>query len=147
MEYQADYDFALQYHPGKANVVADALSRKKHAVLASVVVKSTNPVRINREVIEHRLQTYTLFSLATGPTLIDRVREAQKDDEESNATLVRIIKGQEAPRWSVDGHGSVLLRGKLFVPKTCRTENLREFHFLKFAIHPGSTKMYEGLKR
>ena len=26
MEYLADYDFALQYHPSKANVVADALS-------------------------------------------------------------------------------------------------------------------------
>ena len=29
MEYLKDYDFELLYHPGKANVVADALSRKK----------------------------------------------------------------------------------------------------------------------
>ena len=28
MEYLEDYDFTLQYHPGKANVVADALSWK-----------------------------------------------------------------------------------------------------------------------
>src|SRR3954470_22519753 len=70
MEYLADYYFALQYHPGKANVVAVALSWKKHAVLASVVVRSSNPVRINRGVFEHRLQTYTIFSLATDPTLI-----------------------------------------------------------------------------
>jgi len=29
MEYLKDYDFELLYHPGKANVVADALSRKR----------------------------------------------------------------------------------------------------------------------
>ena len=36
MEYLEDYDFTLQYHPSKANVVADALSRKSRGVLASV---------------------------------------------------------------------------------------------------------------
>ena len=36
MEYLDDYDFNLHYHPGKANVVADALSRKSWGVLASV---------------------------------------------------------------------------------------------------------------
>ena len=34
MEYLEDYDFTLHY--GKANVVADALSRKSRGVLASV---------------------------------------------------------------------------------------------------------------
>ena len=36
MEYLENYDFTLQYHPGKANVVADALSQKSRGVLASV---------------------------------------------------------------------------------------------------------------
>ena len=36
MEFLEDYDFTLHYHPGKANVVADALSRKSQGVLASV---------------------------------------------------------------------------------------------------------------
>ena len=36
MEYVEDYDFTLQYHPGKANVVADALSRTSWGVLTSV---------------------------------------------------------------------------------------------------------------
>ena len=37
MEYLEDYDFTLHYHPGKANVVANALNRKSRGVLASVV--------------------------------------------------------------------------------------------------------------
>ena len=36
MEYLKDYDFTLHYHPGKANVVANALRRKSRGVLASV---------------------------------------------------------------------------------------------------------------
>ena len=36
MKFLEDYDFTLHYHPGKANVVADALSRKSPGVLASV---------------------------------------------------------------------------------------------------------------
>ena len=36
MEYLEDYDFTLNYHPGKANVVVDALIRKSRGVLASV---------------------------------------------------------------------------------------------------------------
>ena len=36
MEFLKDYDFTLHYHPGKANVVADALSRKSREALASI---------------------------------------------------------------------------------------------------------------
>ena len=37
MGYLKDYDFTLHYHPGKENVVADALSRKSRGVLANIV--------------------------------------------------------------------------------------------------------------
>ena len=36
MEYLEDYDITLNYHPGKINVVVDALSRKSRGVLAIV---------------------------------------------------------------------------------------------------------------
>lgn len=73
--------------------MADTWSGKRHTVIASMVVSNTTPVRINREVIEHRLQICSLDSLAGEPTLIDRVREAQSDEEEANATLVQITEG------------------------------------------------------
>ena len=39
MEFLEDYDFTLHYHPGKANVVVDALSRKSRGALASIVFR------------------------------------------------------------------------------------------------------------
>ena len=36
MEFLEDYDFTLHYHPGKENMVADAISRKSRGVLASI---------------------------------------------------------------------------------------------------------------
>ena len=36
MDYLEDYDFTLHYHPSKANIVSDVLSRKSWGVLASV---------------------------------------------------------------------------------------------------------------
>ena len=36
LEFLEDYDFTLHYHPGKANVVAYALSRKSQEALASI---------------------------------------------------------------------------------------------------------------
>ena len=39
MEILEDYDFTLQYHPGKANVVADALSRSSQGTISCVMTK------------------------------------------------------------------------------------------------------------
>ena len=39
IEDMEDYEFTLHYHPGKANVVVDALSRKSWEVLASVAFR------------------------------------------------------------------------------------------------------------
>ena len=38
MEYLSDYDCKILYHPGKGNVVADALSRKSAGTLSSLMV-------------------------------------------------------------------------------------------------------------
>ena len=46
MEFLEDYDFTLHYHPGKENVVADALSRKSRGVLAIIASREWRMLEI-----------------------------------------------------------------------------------------------------
>ena len=50
MEFLKDYDFELHYHPGKANVVADALSRKSLHV-SSLMIHEMNLLEKFRDMI------------------------------------------------------------------------------------------------
>ena len=79
MEYLEDYDFTLQYHPGKANVVADALSRKSRGVLASVASREWQMLEVVGQFgLQYRDQAQgVLGSLAATPSLLSRVIESQ----------------------------------------------------------------------
>ena len=46
IEFLEDYDFTLHYHPGKENVVADALSQKSQGVLVSVAFRERQMLKI-----------------------------------------------------------------------------------------------------
>ena len=49
MKYLEDYDFTLHYHPDKANVVVDALSRKSRGILASVASQEWQMLEVVRQ--------------------------------------------------------------------------------------------------
>ena len=81
LELIKDYDLGIHYHPGKANVVADALSRKAYCNVAQI---RPDQDRLCRELEKLRLtvvQSGVPASLTVQPTLESQIREAQKDDE------------------------------------------------------------------
>ena len=58
MEFLKDYDFTLHYHPGKANVVADALNRKSRGALASIASREWPMLEtVGRFGLQYREQT------------------------------------------------------------------------------------------
>ena len=84
MEYLEDYDFTLQYHLGKANVVADALSRKSRGVLASVASQEWQMLEVVGQFgLQYKDQARgVLGSLVATPSLLSRVIESQGHDIE-----------------------------------------------------------------
>ena len=75
MEYMEDSNFTLQYHLGKANVVADAFSRKSRGVLASVASREWLMLEtVGRFSLQYSERTQgVLGSLVATPSLLSRV--------------------------------------------------------------------------
>ena len=76
MELIKDYDMKLHYHPGKANVVADALSRKNYA---NTLISTGLPKELAEDLRELRLEIVPRVFVATlevQSTLLAKIREA-----------------------------------------------------------------------
>ena len=73
MEYMEDYDFDLHYHPGKANVVVNALSRKSLSTLMSISIHEWQMLQDLGEydLLLNKMNEFaTLFTLSTEPSII-----------------------------------------------------------------------------
>nr|GFC95685.1 reverse transcriptase [Tanacetum cinerariifolium] len=83
LELLKDYDTNIQYHLGKANVVADALSRKSGMIagikVEEEIIRALQWLDIELYV---RGQHGYWASLRVEPDLISRIKEAQKEDSE-----------------------------------------------------------------
>ena len=78
MEFLKDYDFELQYHPEKANAVADALSWKRTIMQQSW--KMMEDVAYSLTMIKQQLCKPFVAQLSLRSTVLDHVVEAQRDD-------------------------------------------------------------------
>ncbi|GJU97264.1 putative nucleotidyltransferase, ribonuclease H [Tanacetum coccineum] len=147
LELLKDYDTNIQYHPGKANVVADALSRKS-GMIAGIKVEEEIIRDLERLDIELCVRGQNGFwaSLRVEPNLISQIKAAQKDDGEIWAIIQNLDKQTE---FHVDSDGILWQGTKLCVPEdpALREVLMTEAHSSPFSIHPGSTKMYHDLKQ
>ena len=113
MEYLEDYVFTLHYHPGKVNVVADALSQKSWGVLASVASREWQILEaVGQFRLHYKSQVEGTFgSLVATPSLLSRVIESQGRDIEllSIRDHVRLDIGDKG--WAIHTNGSLYYKG------------------------------------
>jgi hypothetical protein len=148
LELIKDYELEIHYHPGKANVVADALSRKAsyHCLMikTSDITLCQEMEKLNLEMIQHGTSNH----LKLESVLLQRIIDAQRNDEGMKHIFEKIEAGK-ANCLRRDDQGVVWFNNRIVVPKNdeIHQQILDEAHLSHYSIHPGSTKMYHDLKQ
>ncbi|GJU08309.1 putative reverse transcriptase domain-containing protein [Tanacetum coccineum] len=119
-------DCKIRYHPGKANVVADALSRKERI----------KPLRVRSLVM-------TLH-----PKLPSQILEAQTEAIKEENIKAENLRGMDKA-FEVRPDGTRCIKNRSWLPLFGNLRDLimHESHKSKYSIHPGSDKMYQDLKK
>ncbi|GJV57226.1 putative reverse transcriptase domain-containing protein [Tanacetum coccineum] len=126
IELLSDYDCEIRYHPGKVNVVANALSQKE----------MDKPLRVRA------------LMMTVHNDLPKKIRkpqeEAIKGKNVKTENLGRLIK----QIFDFRPDGTRCFGNRVWLPQYGGLRDLvmHESHKSKYSIHPGSDKMYQDLK-
>nr|GEV42834.1 putative reverse transcriptase domain-containing protein [Tanacetum cinerariifolium] len=127
IELLSDYDCEIRYHPGKANVVADALSRKERE----------KPLRVRSLVLtDHKDLMQQILEVQ-----VESLKEGNVQKEDLGRMQKQIFKIRSNGIRYHDKRIWLPLHGGL------RDLIMHESHKSKYSIHPGSTKMYQDLRK
>nr|GFA83635.1 putative reverse transcriptase domain-containing protein [Tanacetum cinerariifolium] len=137
LELPSDYDCEIRYHPGKANVVADALSRKEREPLRVRALVMTIGLDLPKQILNAQTEARKLENIKkedVGGMLVENAK---------NPDAIREQKLE--PR----ADGTQCLNGRSWIPcyGDLRTVIMHESHKSKYLIHPGSDKMYQDMKK
>jgi hypothetical protein len=141
-----DYDIGINYHPGKANVVGDALSHKKYcnATFARIMQPE---LRREIEYLNLGIVSEAKVTIEVEPTLEVEIRVGQLEDAKLKE-IQQLIRDNKTSDFSEDSEGTLWLGKRICVPdlKPIKELILREAHDSAHSIDPDSTKMYKDLK-
>jgi hypothetical protein len=144
MEYLKDYDFELKYHPGKANKVADALSRKEihKAELMMLEYALLEKFRDLNLQFSWTQDGVIMGNLNVTSNLREEIRQGQMIDD-------RLPEMSTQPGFTQSPDKVILFNQRICVPDDVELKRkvLKEAHKGAFTIHPGSSKMYQDLKK
>nr|GFA06500.1 hypothetical protein [Tanacetum cinerariifolium] len=132
LELLSDYDCDIRYHSGKANVMADALSRKERDV----------PLRVRAIVMTISLDLLKQILAAQIEALKP---ENLKKENVGGMIRTDIPKERLEPRVDM----TLCLNDRSWLPcyGNLRSVIMHESHKLRYSIHLGSEKLYQDVKK